>query len=218
MRNGEVVESRHVPERERQVHGGFAVRSVEDAILGRMLVGHQRDVKGRLDRGYRSSDLNLHAIARASDDRQAMGQHVADDRVIVVLRGAKPRGELGRSQEMIVVWDGSAVQLGEKRIEAGCVAQGQYDVQLHDLVNGNSPDGPCQPVEGGLADMAGHQCLGTALHESGKDERCEGEQRYKNSPVHNSSWISYVCWGQEIARLTAQNLVEHTQGRLIEGG
>jgi hypothetical protein len=60
-------------------------------------------MEGRLDGRDRPLDLHFHAVARAADNRQAVVLNVLHDRVIVLLGGTEPLGELGRGQEVSVV-------------------------------------------------------------------------------------------------------------------
>ena len=192
MRDGIVVQTGDVPERERQVGAGLAVRPVEDAILGGMLVGQQVHVEGRFDGRNRSLDLHLHAIARSANHGESMLLNVTHDCVILFLRGAKPRRELGRRQEVPEVRDGRAVQVGQEVVEAGRIAEGQNHIQLHDLGEGKPAHEPGLAVERCLAHVACVQRLRTAGQDSGGDKRCDREQHYADSLclIHNSSWHS----------------------------
>ncbi len=100
---------------EGKIRSGFAVRGVEDAVLGGVLVGPQVDMEGSFDGRNRALDLHIHPIARAADNRQAVRLCEGEHGVIVFLRGAKPRGELLRRKELPVGGAGRIVEIGQER-------------------------------------------------------------------------------------------------------
>src|SRR5579862_7099354 len=119
-----------------------------------------------------------------------MSLDVAYDRVIVLFCGAKLFGELGRSQEVAIVGDRLAVQVGQKSVQASLIAQGQHDIQLHDLGERKPPDEFGLAVEHCGAYMVCLHCLSAGRYESDGDNRCDREQHYTHSLIHNSSWHS----------------------------
>ena len=80
VRDGVVVEAGDVPELEGQIGGGLAVGRVEGAVLGRMLVGPHAHVEGSLDGGDGAFDLDVHAVAGAADDGEAVRSSRSEQR------------------------------------------------------------------------------------------------------------------------------------------
>src|SRR5580704_5941188 len=92
--DGIVLESIDVPELEREVDGRLTVGSVEGAIFGRVLIEAELDVESLLDVGDGSGHRNDHAVASGlADDLQAVLFREADDGIVLILGGAKARGE-----------------------------------------------------------------------------------------------------------------------------
>ena len=111
-----------VPKSKRQVRGRLAVRSEERAVLGRMLV----DVHMYVQRGFDLWNLAFHievgAVARSTDDRQALGSGVADSGIIVLLRGAEHDSELFDREEVVVIHAGRVIEVPQKGIQVSATA------------------------------------------------------------------------------------------------
>jgi hypothetical protein len=111
-----------VPKSKRQVRGRLAVRREERAVLGRMLV----DVHMYVQRGFDLWNLAFHievgAVARSTDDRQALGSGVADSGIIVLLRGAEHDSELFDREEVVVIHAGRVIEVPQKGIQVSATA------------------------------------------------------------------------------------------------
>ena len=114
MRDGVVVQTGDVPQRERQVCRGLAVWRVKSAVLGGVLVGTHAYVESSLDGRNGALDLHVHAIARAANDREAVRLRETNHGVIVFLAGTKPFGELRHGEEMPVGGAGRIVEFLQK--------------------------------------------------------------------------------------------------------
>src|SRR5580700_12039580 len=132
-----------------------------------MLVGQQVDVEGLFNGRDRAFDLDFHAVARSADNRKAVLLNVLHNRIIMFLRGTKPGGEFGRGEEVTVVGDGRAVQIGQEGVETSLIAHRQNDVQLYDLSGGKVTEQLGLPVECGFAYVASHQRFSAGRDGSG---------------------------------------------------
>ena len=93
VRNRIVVETGNMPQSERQVGGGFAIRTIEGSVLGGVLVDHHAHMEGRLDGRNRALDLHIHAVARTADHCEPVRLNILNDCIIILLRGAEFFGE-----------------------------------------------------------------------------------------------------------------------------
>lgn len=88
MRLGIIIQSGNVPEGERQVHGGLAVRRVEGAILFcGVLIDSQGYMEGLLDIGHGADELQVPAIAVSADNFKAARCGKCDQGIPVFLLG-----------------------------------------------------------------------------------------------------------------------------------
>ena len=110
-RNGVVVETRNVPELEREIDGGLAIGRIEAAVFGRVLIQIHLDVEGFFDGRDGRGEANIHGIARAAGHREAAGFRELDERVIVFLAGAEALGEFFYGDEVVIV---DAVAIGRR--------------------------------------------------------------------------------------------------------
>src|ERR1019366_1524593 len=72
-----VVQTRDMPQRERQAHRGLPVWSIECAVFRWVLVDTHPHIEGRLDRRHRALDLQIHSIAGAANHPKAVRSSVA---------------------------------------------------------------------------------------------------------------------------------------------
>ena len=122
MRDGVVVQTGDVPEVERQVRRRLAIRGIEGAVLGGVLIGAHAHMEGSLDGRNGAFDLHIHAIACAADYAEAIHLREANDRVIVFLAGTKLRGKLRHGKEVPVGGAGRIVELVQKDLQACLIA------------------------------------------------------------------------------------------------
>src|SRR5271165_5625407 len=155
MREGEVVQSGDGPEMEGQGGGGLAVGRVENAVLGRVPVGVHAYVESALNRGNGSFDEHIHAIAGSAKDGKVVHLREVKHRVILFLAGTKPFGELRHCEVLAVVEAVRIVELFKKTSQPGLVAQGQNNVEGHDLASGKPTDELRLATANGLAHMMG---------------------------------------------------------------
>jgi hypothetical protein len=102
MRFGIVIQSSNVPEREGQVHSGFAVGRVEGAILGGILIDSETHVKGLLDVGHPADELQVPAVTASADNFKAARLGECDQGIPIFLARAKPLGDLLGREELLV--------------------------------------------------------------------------------------------------------------------
>ncbi len=113
------------------------------------------DVESSLDGGDRAADLDVHAVAAAANDGEAVKFGEVDDGIILRLRWSEPLGEFGDSEEVPIGGAGGVVEILEKVIETCGIAQRQDNVEIHDLVGGESADGLGSPATYHFAHVVG---------------------------------------------------------------
>src|SRR5271165_3179426 len=111
-----------MPQAERQIRRRLLIRSIEYAILRRVLVRPHVQMESSLDGRDRSLNLDFHAIARAADDSKPVGLGKANHRIIVLLGRAEPLRELLHAKKVPVVETGRIVDIAEKTLQACPIA------------------------------------------------------------------------------------------------
>ncbi len=106
-----------------------------------MLIGPHRHVKRVLDGRHRALDLHLHAVARAADHGQAVLLREHKHSVVVFLARAEALGKLVRRQELVIDSAVRIVKFFQKGLQPCRIAQRQDDIELHNLVFGQTADG-----------------------------------------------------------------------------
>ena len=138
VRNGIVIQPRNMPQRERQVGRGLGIGSVEDAVLGGVLVGQELHMERALDGRHGTLDLNVHRVARAARDGESIAYGELHHGVILRLARTKLRGELGGRHKLVEQRAAGVIDLAQKRLEASRIAQRQHNIQAHDLAGRES--------------------------------------------------------------------------------
>ena len=140
VRNRVVVQTRNVPEVERQSCGRLLIGSIKHPVLGGVLIGPHIDVKRRFDGRNRGLDEDAHGVARAADDGETGRFGELHQRLIVLLGRAKPLGELGRGEELAIVGAGRVIEFAEEIREASGITERQDQIQSHRLGGGEPAD------------------------------------------------------------------------------
>ena len=83
--NGIVVQAGDVPELERQVDRGFAVRRIKIPISVGVMIDAQVDVERGFEGRYRALELHVHGVTRAAGHGETVGARKTHQRVIVML-------------------------------------------------------------------------------------------------------------------------------------
>ena len=133
MRKREVIEAGDVPEGKRETRGGLAVRPVERAVLGGVLIDAHIDVKGALDVGHSPRYLHVEAIRGGAGYGEAILPGEIDHRVTVCLRRPELLRELFHGEELPVVRTSGIVDIRQELIQLVLIAQRQRDHQIHVL-------------------------------------------------------------------------------------
>src|SRR5208337_4032919 len=88
-RNRIVIQTRDMPQLERQVHRGLPVRSIKIAVVDGIVVKTQSYVEGCLDGRDRALELYVHSIARAAGHDKTVRLRKTNYFVIILLAGTE---------------------------------------------------------------------------------------------------------------------------------
>src|SRR5580658_9212697 len=114
MRDGVVIQTGDVPERELQPCRRLAVWAEEGASLRGMLIRPHSYMEGTFDRRHGTFDLHIHAVACSTNNHETVRFCKPNSGLIVFAGRSKPLGELRHREEVPVRRAGWIVQTLQK--------------------------------------------------------------------------------------------------------
>src|SRR5262249_43470889 len=111
LRNGIIVQTRNVPELEREIDHRFPVGRKEGAAFCRMLIYTHGYMESFLNRCYCALQLHVPAFTRAFHYLETIGLRELNQRIVVLLARTKSCRELLRRDEVAIVGAGWIVDI-----------------------------------------------------------------------------------------------------------
>ena len=130
-----------MPELEGKIDARLTIWGVECTIFGGMLIEAELHVKGFLDAGDGSGDLYEHAIAGGvAGDLEATRFREANYGIVLILAGAKARGEIFDGEKVAIGRAGGIVEILEEIFELGLMTEREHEVEFHGFGSGETAE------------------------------------------------------------------------------
>src|SRR5208337_5694301 len=114
---------RDMPQADRHVWSGFAIRSIECSVFRRMLIDAHGYMEGFLDRSHCAFEPDVESIARPTSHGKAARLDERHYGVKIFLAGAKARREFLRREVLPVGRAGGVVELLQEIFQLGLMAE-----------------------------------------------------------------------------------------------
>src|SRR3984885_14160306 len=115
-----VVQTRDVPQRERQVHAGLPVWREEGAVFRRVLIKPHAHMESLLNLPDRALKLKVTPLTRTANDFESVLFREANRSIPIFLARSKPRGKFLPRYEVPEVLAGRIVDVLQEILEFWC--------------------------------------------------------------------------------------------------